>query len=117
MLGDDDAGASTLEVSQLQRIGSDEWVRSVDEDSTLPIGERVERIWYCGPGHRKQHEVCGGGFSHRGRLGADASGNGRQGLRAASTGKLHAVACADQPAPHRQADMPCTEDSDLHCFS
>jgi hypothetical protein len=38
MLGDDDAGASALEISELQRIGGDEWVRSVDEDSALPIG-------------------------------------------------------------------------------
>src|SRR6185312_5722184 len=59
MLCDDDAGASTLEVSQLERIDGDEWVGSVDEDSTLPIGQRVERIRYCGPGHCKQYEVCG----------------------------------------------------------
>jgi hypothetical protein len=38
MLGDDDAGASALEIGELQRIGGDEWVRSVDEDSALPIG-------------------------------------------------------------------------------
>jgi hypothetical protein len=38
-------------------------------------------------------------------------------MRVAGAGKRHAVARPDQPAPHRQADLPCTEDSDLHFFS
>ncbi len=38
MLGDDDACASALQISKLQRIEGDEWIRSVDEDSALPIG-------------------------------------------------------------------------------
>jgi hypothetical protein len=38
MLGDDDACASALEISELQGIDSDERVRGVDEDSALPIG-------------------------------------------------------------------------------
>ena len=38
VLGDDDACASALEISELRGIEGDEWVRSVDEDSALPIG-------------------------------------------------------------------------------
>ena len=41
MPGDDNACASALKISELQGIERDEWVRGVDEDSALPIGERV----------------------------------------------------------------------------
>src|ERR1700730_11589317 len=37
-------------------------------------------------------------------------------MRTARTGKHHAVARAGQPPPHRKADVPCTEDSDLHVY-
>ena len=35
---------------------------------------------------------------------------------AARTGKHHAVARAGQPPPHREADLPCTEDSYFHVY-
>jgi len=33
------------------------------------------------------------------------------------TRQLHAVPRADQPPPHRQADVTCTQNSDFHCVS
>ena len=75
MPGDDNACASALKISESQGIERDEWVRGVDEDSALPIGERVERVRHCGPGQGKQHEFLRSGFGDRGGLGADVLGD------------------------------------------
>jgi hypothetical protein len=105
-----------LEISELQRIGGDEWVRSVDEVRPCQSGSWSSASGTAGQGTASSTSSAAAA-SVTDAASADALGDGRQRMRAASTGKLHAVARADQPAPHRQADVPCTEDSDLHCFS